>query len=68
MLKSLYPKGFMLRLNSSKGAKDLFCKANGTEAIFQFLNTEKYPAWKMIDWNKSEREAFLETRKKHLLY
>jgi len=68
MLKSLYPKEFMQRLNSSKGAKDLFCKANGTEAIFQILNTEKYPAWKMINWHKTEREAFLETRKKYLLY
>lgn len=68
MLKSLYPKEFMQRLNSSGGAKDLFCKANGTEAIFQMLSTEKYPAWKMIDWHKSEREAFLETRKKYLLY
>jgi uncharacterized protein YbbC (DUF1343 family) len=68
MLKSLYPKEFMQRLGNSAGAKDLFCKANGTEAIFQMLTTEKYPAWKMIDWQKAEREAFLETRKKYLLY
>jgi uncharacterized protein YbbC (DUF1343 family) len=68
MLKSLYPKEFMERLENSKGAKDLFCKANGTEAILEILSTEKYPAWKMIDWQKGEREAFLATRKKYLLY
>jgi len=68
MLKSLYPKEFTQRLESSSSAKDLFCKANGTDAIFQLLSSEKYPAWKMIHWQKEEREAFLDKRKKYLFY
>ena len=68
LLKSLYPKEFMQRLNAAAGAKDLFCKANGTEAVLQILSEEKYPAWKLIDLQKGERESFLERRKKYLLY
>jgi uncharacterized protein YbbC (DUF1343 family) len=65
MLKSLYPKEFEKRISSS--AKDLFCKANGTDAVYEILLKEKYPAWKLIDFQKAERESFLETRKKYLL-
>lgn len=68
ILKSLYPKEFMERINRSTGAKNLFCKANGTDMILKILMEEKYPAWKLIDWQKTERESFLEIRKKYLLY
>ncbi len=68
LLKSLYPKEFMERLEKSKGAKTLFCKANGSEAVYKMLVEEKYPAWKLIDWQKEERAAFLETRAPYLLY
>jgi uncharacterized protein YbbC (DUF1343 family) len=68
LLKSLYPKEFMQRLTGSSGTKDLFCKANGTEAVFQILLEERYPAWKLIDLQKAERESFLELRKKYLIY
>ena len=47
--------------------KDLFCKANGTEAIYDILREEKFPAWKLIDFHKAEREAFMEKRKLYLL-
>jgi len=67
ILKSLYPKEFMLRLGKT-GPKDLFCKANGTELVYQIISDEKYPAWKLIDMQKAEREAFMELRKKYLLY
>jgi uncharacterized protein YbbC (DUF1343 family) len=67
MLKSLYPKEFLSRMQNSKG-KDLFCKANGTEEVYDILLKEKYPAWKLIELHRSEREAFLEKRKKYLLY
>lgn len=66
MLKSLYPEEFMKRLESSTH-KDLFCKANGTEAVYEILSKEKYPAWKLIEFQREEREAFLEIRKKYLL-
>jgi uncharacterized protein YbbC (DUF1343 family) len=68
LLKSLYPKEFMQRLNASPGSKNLFCQANGTEAVFRILAEEKYPAWKLINLQKTEREAFLDIRKKYLLY
>ncbi len=67
MLKSLYPTEFMKRISDSKASKDLFCKANGTDAIYDILLAEKYPAWKLIDFQKSERENFTEKRKKYLL-
>jgi uncharacterized protein YbbC (DUF1343 family) len=66
LLKSLYPKQFLEKI--SNGSKDLFCKANGTECIYDILIHEKYPAWKLIEFQKEEREKFLETRKKYLLY
>lgn len=68
MLKSLYPKEFMERFGKTKGTKDLFCKANGTELVYEILENEKFPAWKLIEFQKSEREKFLEVRKKYLLY
>ncbi len=67
MLKSLHPKEFSSRLASSP-KKDLFCKANGTEKVYEILLKEKYPTWKLIELHKEEREAFLEKRKKYLIY
>lgn len=67
MLKSLYPKEFLSHLDKSPN-KDLFSKANGTDAVYEILLKEKYPAWKLIELHKTEREAFLEKRKKYLLY
>ncbi len=66
LLKSLYPTQFLENL--TKGSKDLFCKANGTDLIYEILRNEKYPAWKLIEFQKSQREDFLEARKKYLLY
>ncbi len=67
MLKSLYPEELTKRMTDSS-KKDLFCKANGTEKVYEALLNEKYPAWKLIEIHKTERESFLETRKKYLLY
>lgn len=67
LMKSLYPKEFMQRMGKT-GPKELFNKANGTELVYQILHDEKYPAWKLIDLQKAEREAFVENRKKYLLY
>jgi uncharacterized protein YbbC (DUF1343 family) len=68
MLKSLYPEEFLKRLEKSKNSIDLFCKANGTDMIYKILLEEKYPAWKLIEFQKNERDLFLEKRKKFLLY
>ncbi len=67
MLKSLYPAEFTQKIEKSAQCKELFCKANGTDAIYEILTQEKYPAWKLIEFQKAEREAFLEKRKKFLL-
>ena len=68
MVKSLYPQEFAKRLPSSGTHKELFCKANGTEAVFKILTDEKYAVWKLLEFNRAERTAFLEKRKKYLLY
>lgn len=67
MLKSLYPEEFTKKLTSSP-KKELFYKASGTAKVYETLLNEKYPAWKLIELHKSEREAFLEKRKKYLIY
>lgn len=68
ILKSLYPKEVEKRLSQIEKRKELFCKANGTSAIYDTWLAEKYPAWKMINFQKTERDAFLEKRKAYLLY
>lgn len=67
MLKSLYPLEVNKKLEASASSKDLFCKANGTEMVYEILLKEKYPAWKLIQFHKTERESFLDKRKQYLL-
>jgi uncharacterized protein YbbC (DUF1343 family) len=69
MLKSLYPRKVeeaLRRLDTGK--RDLFCKANGNGEIYRLLQNEKYVAWKMISYQKQEREQFKKRRNKYLLY
>ena len=68
MIKSLYPEEFLKRANLSGARKDLFCKANGTAQILHILTNEKYAVWKLLEFHRAERTAFLEKRKKYLLY
>jgi uncharacterized protein YbbC (DUF1343 family) len=69
VLKSLYPDIISKKLAAlSKDKKDLFCKAEGGEGIFAIYCKEKYPAWKMVEYQSRERQEFLEKRKKYLLY
>ncbi len=69
MLKSLYPKEVTKRLKSlNESKKNLFCKANGNDAMWKILSKERYTAWKLISFEKKEREAFLGLRKKYLIY
>jgi uncharacterized protein YbbC (DUF1343 family) len=66
ILKSMYPDEFNKRIERT-ARKDLFCKANGTDAVYEILLREKFPAWKLIDFQRKERETFLEKRKQYLL-
>lgn len=69
MLKSLYPKEFREKMEGiSLSKRRCFCQANGNEEMLEFLFKEKYIAWKLIHFQKEEREAFLEKRKPYLLY
>lgn len=69
ILKSLYPqetKGYLEKVNGDK--KRLFCLANGNDEIYRLMLNEQYAAWKMIAYQKSEREQFKKIREKYLLY
>jgi uncharacterized protein YbbC (DUF1343 family) len=69
ILKNLYPKQVLAKLNELEALKkELFCKANGNEEMLTLLREEKYVAWKLILYEKEEREQFLQERKKYLLY
>jgi uncharacterized protein YbbC (DUF1343 family) len=69
ILKNLYPKQVQERLRSiDSSKKELFCKASGNDTMLSLLQKERYVAWKLILFHKDEREAFLLTRKKYLLY
>ncbi len=69
LLKNLYPKEVNARLSSLEPAKkSLFCKANGNEEMLTILKREQYTAWKLILYQKEERERFVNERKKYLFY
>ena len=67
MLKSLYPEKIEEKLNSLRPDKEkLFCQANGNSAILKIFKEERYCAWKLIEFQKLEREHFLVLRQKYL--
>lgn len=69
MLKALYPKKVDEKIAAlDQESKNLFCKANGNEEMLAWVRNEKYVAWKMIEFQKEQREAFKEKRAKYLLY
>lgn len=69
VLKNLYPKQVLSKINAiHQSKKNLFCKANGNDKMFAMLKDEKYIAWKMILFQKEERELFLKERRKYFLY
>jgi len=67
VLKAVYPKVFMektAKLSSSK--KHLFSLANGNKEMVEILSKEKYVTWRLIGYEKKQREQFLKKRKKYL--
>lgn len=69
MLKSLYPTQFQAKLNQiTEADKASFCKVNGNADILNIITKENFIAWKLIGYDKEPRTAFLEKRKKYLLY
>lgn len=69
MLKSLYPQEFAKRIGQvSTERKKFFNLINGTDEIWNLMTLERYPAWKMVEHDKKEREKFISKRKSYLLY
>lgn len=69
MLKTLYPRQLSEHLAKLEPMRrELFCKANGCEEVLRVLENERYVAWKLIDFQRDLRKAFLVTRSKYLLY
>ncbi len=69
VLKNLYPKQVLAKLGAlDPSRKELFCKASGNDEMLTLLRQEQYVAWKLILFQKDEREQFLKDRKKYLLY
>lgn len=69
ILKNFYPKQVSEKLkNLDPAKKNLFCKANGNEEMFEWIQKEKYIAWKLIEHQKGRRERFRRERKPYLLY
>ena len=69
VLKSLYPKQFQEKLAKlSPADRSAFCKVNGNEEMLQIIQNEKYIGWRLASFGEKERKAFLEKRKKYLLY
>lgn len=67
VLKSLYPNQVINSLKKmSKTNLDLFCKANGNHKMYEILLKEKYPAWKLIEYDQKKRIDFLLKRNKYL--
>lgn len=69
MLKSVYPLQFRTRINQlTENDKASFNKVNGNGEMFEMIKNEPYIAWKLIGYEKDERQDFLDIRKKYLLY
>jgi len=69
VLKSLYPKTFKEAIQHLKTPlRDLFCKANGNQKMWDWLQKDEYIAWKFVGYQQKEREEYLERRSPYLLY
>lgn len=67
ILKHLYPDKVNEGLKESKSRKEMFCKVNGTEEVYQILSGQESIVWKLKAIHQKEREAFAQKRLKYLL-
>lgn len=67
MLKSLYQAKFKKAMADSKGRKEMFCKATGTEEIYLMIAEENNIVWKLRSHHEKERANFKAVRKKYLV-
>ena len=66
ILKHMYPEKMNEGLKESKSRKEMFCKVNGTEEIYQILTGKENIVWKLRAVHQKEREAFAQKRLKYL--
>ncbi|MCB1135251.1 MAG: DUF1343 domain-containing protein [Chlamydiia bacterium] len=67
MLKTMYPKQFAEGLKTSSNRKNMFCKVNGTEEIYNILHQETYVTWQLKAVHKQQREQFAKKREEYLI-
>lgn len=69
VLKTLYPVQVKKGLDGlDTNHRNLFCMACGNSEMLTLLTEEKYAAWKLIQYQKTDRDSFAVKRKKYLLY
>lgn len=67
-LKNLYPDQMKKALNEAKSRQEMFAKVNGTEEVYRIITEVEHIIWPLRTLHQKEREQFLETRKKYLIY
>lgn len=67
ILKSLYPEKFKEALANAKSRKEMFCKINGTEEVYQIISEKDHIVWALKALHEKERETFKSTREKYLI-
>lgn len=67
VLKNMYPEEVKTALTKAKARREMFCKVNGTEEVYNILTELDHIIWPLRALHQKERESFLAVRKKHLL-
>ncbi len=66
-IKQLYPQKVKeVMAHIGKSEKDLFCKAIGSELPLELLKGEAVIGWQLAQFQRAEREVFMEKRKNYL--
>lgn len=68
MIKSLYPSEFAKGLKTVAKRKEMFCKVNGTDEVYNIMVQNRFIVWKLRDVHASRRKAFLKKRARYLRY
>ncbi len=66
ILKHLYPAEFQKALENCRG-KEVFSKINGTEAVFQVMQSTAHIVWPLLTLHQKERENFKVKRARYLI-
>ncbi len=67
ILKSLYPIHFKKALVEAASRREIFCKVNGTEEVYEIMANLPHIVWPLILLHQKQREDFQRIRKKYLI-